>query len=457
MDAFNMKPEFKKKRVTVVGMGRSGAAAAALLAREGAEVLIIDDRQKEVPASLQALSFSRGEGGTLRFRLGEWREEDLLSAESVVLSPGVPLKKLPVKKLESLRIPVLGEMELASGFLTAPIIAITGTNGKSTTTTLVGEILKGWGWKVFVGGNLGTPLSEAVGSPWDFIVVEASSFQLETIARFHPRIAALLNVTPDHLDRYPDLLSYQKAKWRIFENQSEGDHAILNGDDPSAVPPFLKGTPVLFSRTRIPQRGVYLNQGEIVSNIWGEAEPVIRLDALKLKGTHNVENVMAAAAMTLLCGCSVESIRQILVQFKGLPHRMELVREVQGVKYLNDSKGTNVGAVLKSLEGMTAPVVLIAGGKDKEGDFTPLRELVQKKVKRLILMGEAREKMARCFATHPAVERVDSMDEAVERAYASAAPGDIVLLSPGCASFDQFRDYQHRGEVFKQAVMRLPS
>lgn len=457
MDRFNIKPEFKKKRVTVVGMGRSGAAAAALLAREGAEVLVIDDRQKEVPASLQAASFSGREGASLRFHLGEWREEDLLSAESVVLSPGVPLKKLPIKKLESLRIPVIGEMELASVFLTAPIIAITGTNGKSTTTTLVGEILKGWGWKVFVGGNLGVPLSEAVGAPWDFIVVEASSFQLETIERFHPRIAALLNVTPDHLDRYPDLLSYQKAKWRIFENQSEGDHAILNGDDPLAVPPFLKGAPVLFSRTRIPQRGVYLNDGEIVSNVWGEAEPIIRLDALRLKGAHNVENVMAAVAMTLLCGCSAECIRQTLAQFKGLPHRMELVREVRGVKYLNDSKGTNVGAVMKSLEGLTVPVTLIAGGKDKEGDFTPLRELVQKKVKRLILLGEAKEKMARCFATHPAVEQVDSIDQAVERAFASAEPGEIVLLSPGCASFDQFRDYQHRGDVFKQAVTRLPS
>ena len=322
---------------------------------------------------------------------------------------------------------------------------------------MVGEFLNGCGWKVFVGGNLGVPLSEAAGAPWDFIVVEASSFQLETIARFHPRIAALLNVTPDHLDRYPDLLAYQKAKWRILESQSEGDRAILNGDDPLAAPPFLKGAPVLFSRTRIPQRGVYLNDGEIVSNVWGEAEPIIRLDALRLKGAHNVENVMAAVAMTLLCGCSAECIRQTLAQFKGLPHRMELVREVRGVKYLNDSKGTNVGAVMKSLEGLTSPVILIAGGKDKEGDFTPLRELVQKKVKRLILLGEAKEKMARCFATHPAVERVDSLDQAVERAFAAAEPGEIVLLSPGCASFDQFRDYQDRGEVFKQAVMRLPS
>lgn len=457
MDAFNMKPDLKGKRFTVVGMGRSGVAAAALLAREGAEVLVVDDREKEIPAPLQAFNASEGKDAPIRFHLGAWREEDLLSAETVVLSPGVPLKKVPVRKLEALRIPLLGEMELAARFLTAPVIAITGTNGKSTTTTLVAEILKGWGWKVFAGGNLGVPLSEAVGSPWDFIVVEVSSFQLETVAQFRPRIAALLNITPDHLDRYPDLLSYQKAKWRIFENQSEGDHAIVNGDDPLAVPPFLKGTPILFSRTRIPQRGVYLDQGEIVSNIWGEAEPIIRLDALRLKGAHNTENVMAAVAMTLLCGCSVEAIRQTLSQFKGLPHRMELVREVRGVKYINDSKGTNVGAVMKSLEGLTSPVTLIAGGKDKEGDFTLLRELIQKKVKRLILLGEAKEKMARCFSAHPALEQVESLQQAVERAAALAEPGEIVLLSPGCASFDQFRDYQHRGEVFKQAVAGLPS
>jgi UDP-N-acetylmuramoylalanine--D-glutamate ligase len=457
MDAPHLKLELKQKRVTVVGMGRSGVAAALLLARKGAEVLILDDRQKEISSPLRDFNLSEGKGSPIRFHPGAWREEDLFTAECVVLSPGVPLKKLPLKKLEALRIPLIGELELAATFLSAPLIAITGTNGKSTTTTLVGEILKNWGWQVFVGGNLGTPLSEAVGPAWDFIVVEVSSFQLESIVRFRPRIAALLNVTPDHLDRYPDLLSYRKAKWRIFENQSGEDHAIFNGDDLSAIPPSLKSSPILFSRTQTPQRGVYLSEGEIVSNLWGEAEPILRLDALKIKGAHNVENAMAAIAMTLLCGCSIECIRQTLTQFKGLPHRMESVREARGVKYINDSKGTNVGAVMKSLEGLNAPVILIAGGKDKEGDFTPLRELVQKKVKRLILLGEAQEKMARTFSKHPAVERVDSMAQAVERAAASADPGDIVLLSPACASFDLFRDYQHRGEAFKQAVMGLPS
>lgn len=457
-----LKESFKGKRITVVGMGASGIAAASLLVREGADVLVVDDRQKAVPSSLSSLSQGGREAGSLHFRLGGRREEDLLSSELVVLSPGVPLKTLPLKELQARRVPVIGEIELASTFLSAlsaPIIAITGTNGKSTTTTLVGEILKGWGWKVFVGGNLGTPLSEAVAGTWDFIVAELSSFQLETIQTFRPRIAALLNVTPDHLDRYPDFQSYQAAKWRLFENQSEGDYAVLNQDDPATMPPTLNGSAVSFSRLVIPKRGVYLHwrEGEIVSNLWGEPDPVIRVEFLKIKGSHNIENAMAAIAVTLLCGCSPEGIRQALMNFKGLPHRMELVREVRGVKYINDSKGTNVGAVIKSIEGLTVPVILIAGGKDKESDFTPMRELILKKVKRLILLGEAQEKIARCFSDHPAVERAGSMEQAVERAAASAAAGEIVLLSPGCASFDMFRDYRHRGEVFRQAVEGLPS
>lgn len=442
------KLALRGKRVTVVGMGRSGAAATTLLAREGANVLVIDDQQKKVPPFLEQVG--------AQFHLGAFQEEDLLQADLVVVSPGVPLQKLPMQKLKAAGIPLIGELELAAGFVSAPIIAISGTNGKSTTTTLVGEILKGWGWNVFVGGNLGAPLSEAVGSPWDFLVVEASSFQLETIERFRPRIAALLNVTPDHLDRYPDLLAYQKAKWRIFENQTAEDHAIVNQDDPMTRPPFLKKPPISFSRLSVPARGVYIQDGEIFSNVWGEPEPIVRLDNLKIKGAHNAENTMAAVAIALLCGCSVDGIRRILLEFKGLPHRMELVRETGGVKFINDSKGTNVGAVLKSLEGLPAPVILIAGGKDKESDFTLLREMIQKKVKRVILIGEAQDKMARAFAESVLIDRAGSLEEAVTRAAAVAMPGETVLLSPACASFDMFDDYQHRGEVFRQAVGGLP-
>jgi len=433
-------------------MGKSGLAAASLLAGKGAEVLVIDDCRQEIPPFFDRASSALS---SVRFHLGDWRVEDLFWAELIVLSPGFPLSKLPMARLQALRIPVIGELELAAGYITAPMIAITGTNGKSTTTALINEILKVWGWRVFIGGNFGIPLSEAVGPEWDFAVVEVSSFQLETVRSFHPRIAALLNITPDHLDRYPDMRAYQETKWRIFENQSSGDYAVLNLDDPLLSPPSLRGSTIHFSRKHLPRRGVYLQGEEILSNLWGEPETIIRVADLQVRGPQFIDNVMAAAVMTLLCGCSVEGVRQALSGFKGLPHRMELAGEISGVTYIDDSKGTNVGAMARSIESQIAPVILIAGGRDKESDFTPLQGLVQKKVKRLILLGETREKLARCFAHHPAVECVDSMEEAVERAASCAEPGDVVLLSPGCTSFDMFGDYAHRGDVFKKAVAEL--
>ncbi len=438
----------KNKQVTVVGAGVSGVAAAALLVRQGAKVLVVDDLKKEIPSALSRME--------VPCQLGVFRPADLFSSALVVISPGVPLSRLPLTRLRELSIPILGEMELASRFLSAPILAITGTNGKSTTTTLVGEILKGWGWNIFVGGNLGLPLSHAVGGHWDMVVVEASSFQLETIDLFRPRIAALLNVTPDHQDRYPDVLAYQQAKLRIFQNQSAKDHAVLNLDDPNCASPDLKGTVVHFSRGAIPDRGVYLRGETIVSNLWGEMEEIVPLSKLKVAGVHNVENVMAATAMALLCGCSAEGIAEALTRFSGLPHRMEWVRTVKGVAYINDSKGTNVGAVMKSLEGLEAAGILIAGGRDKGADFAPLDELIQKKVRHLILLGEAREKLSHLFSSRLPVTEASSMEEAVAIAACLARSGETVLLSPACASFDQFHDYQHRGEVFKKAVMALP-
>jgi UDP-N-acetylmuramoylalanine--D-glutamate ligase len=438
-------------RITVVGMGKSGMAAAQLLAREGAHVRVLDDQKAQPPSLVQD-----PEGGaSIQLRCGPWKDEDFLASDQVVVSPGVPLSKLPLQQLRERNISVIGEMELASARLSAPILAITGTNGKSTTTTLLGEMLRSAGWQVFVGGNLGTPLCEAVGAHWDFIVAEVSSFQLETIRHFRPRIAALLNITPDHLDRYPDMAAYQQAKWRLFENQTARDHAILNADDPQSGPPMRAGRTALFSRKQIPERGIYLRHGEIYSNLWGKEEAVFKVDRLKLRGVHQVENVMAAVAMALLCSAPVAGVRHVLAEFRGLPHRMEFVRTVRGAQYINDSKGTNVGAVLKSLEGMTAPVILIAGGKEKGCDFGPLRAPIQKKVKRLILIGEAAEKMAHTFSDATAIERADSIEMAVQKAAAFAAPGDVVLLAPACASFDMFRDYQDRGDRFRQAVAAL--
>lgn len=436
----------KGKRVTVVGMGRSGLAAATLLSEQGACPLIIDDNAQSIPSDLPT---------SLRFHLGNWVEEDLTSADLVVLSPGVPQSRLPTAHLERLGIPLMSEVDLAASLLSAPIIAITGTNGKSTTTTLVGEILKSWGWKTFVGGNLGLPLSEAVSSPWDFIVAELSSFQLETISHLHPRLAVLLNIAEDHLDRYDNMQAYKEAKWRIFENQSSSDHAILNLDDPLSIPPEQNAQAVYFSQFQAVKRGLYLQDGEIRSSLWGEPELICRLDDLHVTPACHPENILAACAVTLLAGCSIEAISETLRRFKGLPHRMEFVREYRGVHYLNDSKGTNVASVKQALEFLKRPVILIAGGRDKAGDFESLKQIVSERVKCLILLGESQDKMASVFSEHTAIEKVDSMEAAVNTAASLAKQGETVLLSPACTSFDAFRDYQDRGNVFKAAVMGL--
>jgi len=436
----------KGLRVTVVGMGRSGLAAAKLLSKQGAHPLIIDDRPQGVPSNLPS---------SVQFHLGNWHEADLTSADLIVLSPGVPQSRLPITRLKKLGIPIISEVELAASLLTAPMIAITGTNGKSTTTVLVGEILKHWGWKTFVGGNLGLPLSEAVSSPWDFIVAELSSFQLETITHLHPRLSVLLNISADHLDRYDNLQAYKEAKWRIFENQTQTDHAILNLDDPLSLPLKHNTQAIYFSQTQAVERGVYLQDGEIISSLWGEPEIICHLEDLHVTPACHPENILAACAVTLLAGCSIEAISETLRRFKGLPHRMEFVREYRGVQYLNDSKGTNVVAVKRALEGLKKPVTLIVGGRDKGSDFAELKAIVGARVNHLILLGETQEKMAAVFSGHEAIEQVDTMAAAVESAAASAKSGEIVLLSPACASFDLFHDYQERGDVFKEAVMGL--
>ena len=450
--------EYSGKKIAVVGLGVSGVAATRLLCREGAEeVVAIDRRSKEglssALASLQGLPvcFVQAEDLSGLFE----------SVDGVVVSPGVPASRLPLEEIRRKGIWVIGEMELASRFVGAPTVAITGTNGKSTTTTLVGEILRASGWRTFVGGNLGVPLCEAVLSRevWDFVVVEASSFQLEGIERFRPRIAAYLNVTPDHLDRYPDLVSYRKAKERIFENQTAADDALINADDPnlSALPGSLHANVVVFSRLGRPggRDGVFVEEDQIISTLGGREESVLPVARLQMVGAHNLENALAAAAIGLLCRSPLEVIRKVLGAFTGLDHRMEFVRELDGARYINDSKGTNVGAVVKSLEGMEAPVILIAGGRDKRGDFASLKELVGKKVRRAILIGEAREKIRDAWEGETEITLVDSLKEAVFLAAASARKGEVVLLSPGCASFDQFLNFEDRGQQFKRWVRSL--
>lgn len=447
----------KNKKVLVVGLGKSGVAASRLLLREGAIVTATDSRPFEaLPEEAKEL-VNQG----VRIEAGIHNNETFLSSELIVLSPGVPAEIPQITDAKSNGIRIIGEAELAYQFLNAPLIAVTGSNGKSTTTTLIGEIIKAKGDSVFVGGNLGTPLSDYVlsGNKNSCIVAELSSFQLETIEAFRPHIAVLLNITPDHLDRYHSMKEYEDAKFRIFENQDNSDFSIINSDEPwsNGFNKRTKGKVVAFSRKNKVENGIYVENGKVVSSMENHAGVICDVSGIAIKGVHNLENSMAAVAAALLLGCSPEIIAHTLKEFKGLEHRLEFVREVNGVKYINDSKGTNVGAVMKSIEGFSEPVLLIAGGRDKGSDFTPLRPLIKEKVKKLILIGEAREKIKSALEQITETVYADSLEEAVDTARRGAVNGDVVLLSPACASFDMFKNFEDRGRQFKDIVYKIPS
>ncbi|TLY22749.1 MAG: UDP-N-acetylmuramoyl-L-alanine--D-glutamate ligase [Nitrospirae bacterium] len=446
------------KRVAVIGLGRSGVAAVRLLGELGARVAVADQKPlAELAAPLEGLR-----AGVLEVHGGGAYEPALRGSELVVVSPGVPLTLEPLRRARAAGVRVIGELELAARCLTGKLIAVTGTNGKSTTVTWIGEVLRGAGYEPFVGGNLGTPLAEAAyaalhGKRWDLVVAEVSSFQLETIETFHPWIGAILNVTPDHLDRYPSMEAYTAAKLRLFENQTPKDFAVLNADDPrlAHVADGFAGTRVLFSRTRAIERGVFVDGDAIISTVRDGSEEVCRVSGLQVKGAHNVENAMAVVTVAALVGCPVDAIGEGLRAFRGLEHVMEIVRVLRGVAYINDSKGTNVDATIKALESLPAPVILIAGGREKGGEYPGLAEVVRRKAKQVILLGEARTRLREVLAGACPVTEVDSLAEAVRTASSLAAPGDTVLLSPACASFDMFVDYRDRGRRFKEYVRGL--
>lgn len=449
--------ELKDRNVLVVGLGRSGVAASRLLARNGASVTATDNKVFDALSAEAKELLPLG----VNIEAGRHKPETFLSADLIILSPGVPADIAPIAKAKERGIKIISEIELAWHLLNAPVIAITGSNGKSTTTTLIGEILKAKGDKVFVGGNLGTPLTEYVlsGAGSDCVVAEVSSFQLETIEGFRPAIAVLLNISPDHLDRYRDIREYREAKFRIFENQGPGDFAVINGDEPWSVDirKRIKGEVISFSRKRRVERGLYTEDGWIVSTVDHCEGKVCKISEIGIRGVHNLENSMAATAAALLLGCSQETIAPALKKFSGLEHRLEFVREIGGVKYINDSKGTNVGAVIKSVEGFDEPLLLIAGGRDKGSDFLPLRPLIKEKVRRLILIGEAREKIGAAVGDLTTTVYSDSLEEAVRIAFREAVKGDVVLLSPACASFDMFKNFEERGRRFKEIVWKLPT
>ena len=439
------------KRVMVLGLARTGVAAARFLVGQGAEVLAADRRnESELAPETAALA-----GLPVRYFLGGEEPAWLAGVDLVIPSPGVAPENPLLREAEKRGIEILGEIELGYRFVGAPLIAITGTNGKSTTTSLVGAMLKEAGLNVFVGGNIGAPLVGFAGAAWDWGVVEVSSFQLERVEKFRPRIAALLNLTEDHLDRYPSFAAYGAAKERIFDMQRDGDVAILNRDDPLVWPvrERIHARVVSFGWTPAGE-GVRADRKEIV---WrsGGAEERFPLAAAKIQGVHNVENMMAAIAAAKAAGAPAAAIQKVIDNFAGLEHRLEFVREKDGVSYYHDSKGTNVGAVVKSLAGFSAPVVLLAGGVDKGGDYAPLAGEIKRTVKKLVLFGAAREKIRAALGHLTETVVVDDLEAAVGAARASARPGDVVLLSPACSSFDMFRDYTERGRRFKALVGEL--
>ncbi|MDH3442745.1 MAG: UDP-N-acetylmuramoyl-L-alanine--D-glutamate ligase [Deltaproteobacteria bacterium] len=443
--------ELKGRRVLVIGLARTGVACARFLVDKEALVTMSDVRpESEMNEQIKSLA-----GLPIRYFLGTEERGCLDNMDYIVPSPGVAAVNPLLCEAKARGIPVLGEIELAHRFFRAPLICCTGTNGKSTTTTLIGEMLKADGRRVFVGGNLGTPFIGGVDGEWDWGVLEISSFQLEWIEHFRPRIAVLLNVTEDHLDRYAAFDDYRRAKERIFAAQTESDFAVLNRDDPLvwALKERLKPRVVSFGHSPVGE-GVSAT-GDIITWRDGPNEDLFSLAGGKIQGVHNVENMMAAVAAAKLAGISHGAIRQSLETFPGLEHRLEFVRETDGVKYYNDSKGTNVGAVVKSLAGFSAPVILIAGGVDKGGDYGPLMEGIRRKVRRLVLFGAAKEVIARALGHLTETVIVEDLASAVRDAAAAAHSGDVVLLSPACSSFDQFRDYAERGKVFKNLVLSL--
>lgn len=446
------------KNVLVVGLGRSGQAAARVCAERGARVTVTDRRGPEALAAARA-ALPRG----VKEELGGHRAATFVAADLIVLSPGVP--NLP--EIEAARragVKVTGELELGSWFSRGTLVAITGTNGKSTTTTLCGAILRASGSPTFVGGNLGEPLCEAIGTrpaePGGVVVIEASSFQLETVETFHPRVAVLLNVTPDHLDRYPDMETYAAAKARVFLAQGPSDFAVLNGDDPLVLrcAEGIAAQKVMLSTTRSLERGGWVDGDTLCIRLPGCDCERYPLHNPSLLGRHNHENALAALLAARLVGATPSEARRALLEFRALAHRMELVAESAGVSYYDDSKGTNVGAVTAALSGFPRPVVLIAGGKDKGGDYTPLAEVFGRVGRAAVLIGEAAERIAESFGRVVPPERIvraASLEAAVKAAAGLAQPGDAVILSPACSSFDMFRDYAHRAEVFRSAVRQV--
>jgi UDP-N-acetylmuramoylalanine--D-glutamate ligase len=454
-----LKPEtalmdLADKRVLVVGLGRSGVASALFMQGRGAKVTVSDSKPEdqlggEIPMLLDhGIAVETGGHGERTFR-----GQDL-----IVVSPGVPVDSPPLVQARATGAPVIGEIELAFRFLPKNIVAITGSNGKTTTTTLTGEILAAGGLPTLVGGNIGTPAISLVeqANADTVVVLEVSSFQLETVLNFRPRIAVVLNITPDHLDRHRTFETYTDAKARIFENQQPDDFTIVNADDATSAGLARRSRAQVFqfSRKQEVKQGTCVRDGRIVFRDSIGQHEIMLISEIPLKGSHNVENVLAAVCVGALMGCPPERIGKAVREFKAVEHRLEFVAAIAGVEYFNDSKATNVDATIKALESFPANVHLILGGKDKDSDYSKLNDLLRERVKRVYTIGAAAEKIE-SQVKEVEVEHSETLETALRRAAAVAVPGDVVLLAPACASFDQFQNYEHRGRVFKDLVKAL--
>ena len=446
--------ELRNKRVLVVGLARTGVATALFCAARGATVMATDTRiESEIGEQCNQL---REAGVSLE--LGGHRENTFIEQDLIIPSPGVPANAPLLQAAGSKGVTIWSEIELADRFLSGRLIGITGSNGKTTTTTLIEHILKNAGFPTILAGNIGTPLISCVEKTnhKTITVVELSSFQLELIDTFRPDISVFLNLTPDHLDRHRTLEAYGAAKARIFENQTEADSAVLNADDPPATR-YAPAKPHVycFSRKQRVAQGAFVREKEIMFRRDGAEEFVLKQQDIPLAGAHNVENVLAAVAAARLAGANPAAIAKGVRSFAGVEHRLEFVAKIGGVRYYNDSKATNVDATLKALDSFTGRILIVLGGKDKGNDYTVLQKALREKAILALLIGAAAEKIENQIAGSVAIERAGTIERAVEVASHAARPGDVVLLAPACASFDQFQNYEHRGRVFKDLVHQL--
>ena len=447
--------DFHNKRVLVVGLGKSGVASALFLKAKGAHVTVSDAKSEDqlgeaIPDLLDA---------GIAVETGGHGERTFHGQDLIVVSPGVPVDAPSLVQARSLGETVIGEIELAAQFFPGTIVAITGSNGKTTTTTLAGELIAASGFPTIVGGNIGTPAISLVegATPETMAVLEVSSFQLETIQTFRPKVAVVLNVTPDHLDRHRTFAAYVDAKARIFENQQESDFAVLNADDPTCaeLSGRTRARVFWFSRKKEVNQGAYTRDGQIIFSDTKTESEVMPISEIPLKGTHNLENVLAAICVGAVMGCKSEATRRAVREFKAVEHRLEYVATIRGVEYYNDSKATNVDATIKALESFPANIHIILGGKDKGSDYSVLKDLLHQRAKRAYTIGAAAEKIESQIKGSAEIVHAETLDLAVQRIASAAEAGDIVLLAPACASFDQFQNYEERGRVFKQLVRAL--